>query len=422
MKPKSFFVSLGILPILLLGLTVSCGHDINCLPDSHFNADGKLITEIDSVKTMVMPSNIKFFMEASGSMNGLYRPGCKTEFRDDVYQIVSYYLKDNDFVYTLCEDNGKSGRQYTLTNFATAIKNQGFPTMGNTSITEMIETVTQNIDTTMNEVGVLISDMKFDPDGLDNIDYQLGMYTTKVSHITSETKLAFSLVGAKSKYYDSNNNVVADESPYYFLIIGKSENVAKVRDDISTMLHLNNNFIDNIETGMKYGGVNYSLKNIKNCLYPDNNNPTFVGVDNSTQCKIQLNIDLKNYRWIIPNEEVIRKSFSCKMIHGSTVNIDSIMIDTSYIDGQKQLNRKAIASINLSVSNLMTDCDVIEWQFNPNEFETVIGTFEPYFNADSWKDFSKTYSIEYFLKGLFRAAHLNTYSNKPNYILISTHS
>ena len=110
------------------------------------------------------------------------------------------------------------------------------------------------------------------------------------------------------------------------------------------------------------------------------------------------------------------------MLHGAKANIDSIKIDTSYIDSEKNLNRNATASIFISINNMMTDCDVLEWQFDPNEFEASVNAFEPYFNAINWKDFSKTYSIENFLQGLFRAAHLNSYGKKPNYILISTHS
>lgn len=399
---------------------VGC-HDVNCLPDSHFTDDGYLKDSIDSSMVMKMPSEVKFFMEASGSMNGLYRPGCQTEFRDDVYQIVSYYLKsDNDLVYTLCSDNGKSGFQMTLRDFANAIKVQGFPTMGTTSITDMIETVVSNIDTLKNQVGVLISDMKFDPNGKNNIAYQLGMYTTKVSHITSESNLAFSLVAATSKYYDNQGGVLADKSPYYYLIMGKSENVAKVRDDISTMLNENDNFADNIETGMNYGGVNFELEKVRNCMKMSKQ-PTFTGVAADSPCRIKLKLHLENYRWLMSNEEAVRSTFEYKMIHGSKVAIDSIQIDSLYKDSDHRLNRTMIASIHMSISDLQADCDVLEWSFNPCKIDGAIGGFNLFFGADNWKQFNKTYSIENFLQGFFRGAHLSSCSKKPNYVLISTH-
>lgn len=405
---------------VIIALTLINCHDVNCLPDSHFSEDGNLIEPIDSALEMMNPYQVKFFMEASGSMNGLYRPGCKTEFRDDVYQIISYYLSDNDEVYTLCSNNGRSGYSYSLTQFGSAIKSSGFPAMDATSITDMMETVISNIDTLNHQVGVLISDMKFDPDGIDNIEYQLGMYTTKVSHITSESNLSFSLVAAKSKYFNKQNSIISEESPYYYLIMGKSENVAKVRDDISTMLMKNGNYVDNIETGMNYGGINFELEKVRNCMKQPNA-PTFVDVDPSEPCKIKLNIHLENYRWRLANEDFVRSSFTCKMIHGSSVDIDSIDIDSTFINSTHELDRKVIASIYMSVKNLQADCDVIEWTFNPCSQDNNIAGFANFCGAMSWQDFSKTYSIEYFLKGFFRAAKLSQCSKKSNYILISTH-
>ena len=415
MKTNSIFCVVCIVVFLMVSMTlmVSSCHNVNCLPDSHFTDDGVLNDKPDSALIMEIPTTVKFFMEASGSMNGLYRPGCKTEFRDDVYQIVSYYLSDADLVYPLSTNNGKSGYQMNLKSFGHAIKSQGFNSMNTTSITDMIETVVANIDTLQNQVGVLISDMKYDPNGKDDIDFQLGMYSTKVSHITSESKLAFSLVAAVSKYYDKQGNVISDKSPYYYLIIGKSANVAKVRDDISTILMLNGNFVDNIETGMTYGGPAYTLEKVRNCL--KEKNYTFSDVSTDDPCKIKIKLSLENYRWLIANENVLRETFSCRMLHGSTIDIDSIVIDSVYKDEHHRLMRKMDASFFLSVYNMQSHCDVIEWIFNPCSIDTATGYFENFFGAKSWMDFDKTYSIENFITGMFRAAHLSTC------ILISQH-
>lgn len=405
--------------VLLTSLLCSCFHDVNCLPDSHFTEEGELKSKPDSSVIMQLPSKVNFFIEASGSMNGLYRPACKTEFRDDVYQIVSYYLADADYVNTLCNNNGKSGYKMSLRDFGNAIKSQGFNSMNTTSITDMVETVIANIDTLNNQVGVLISDMKYDPNGVDDIDYQLGMYTTKVSHITSESMLAFSLVAATSKYYDKQGTVVAEKSPYYYLIIGKSQNVAKVRDDISTILMLNGNFVDNIETGMNYGGPAYSIEKVRNCLKL--NNHAFCDVSADDPCKIKLNLSLENYRWLMAKEESVKSTFSCKMLHGSKIDIDSISIDSIFKNKDNHLERKITASIYLSIQNLQSDCDVIEWSFNPCAIDSATGSFEAFIGAHDWKEFDKSYSIDSFIKGMFRAAHLSKCSTKPNYILISQH-
>lgn len=421
MKRKTIIAHLISTSVILMFCSslVSCFHEVNCLQDSHFTEDGLLKEIPDSSINMVSPSRVKFFMEASGSMNGLYRPGCKTEFRDDVFQIVNYYLTDADYVYTLCANNGKSGYQLSLKEFGRAIKTQGFSSMSTTSITDMIETVVANVDSLNDQVGVLISDMKYDPNGVNDIDFQLGMYTTNVSHITSESKLAFSLVAATSKYYNKQGDVVAEKSPYYYLIIGKSQNVAKVRDDISTILMYSGNYVENIETGMTYGGPTYTIDKVRNCM--KENDYAFSGVSTDDPCRIELKLSLENYRWLMSSEEAIRKAFSCRMLHGSKVDVDSISVDSLYKDEGNHLNRKIVASIFMSIQNLQSHCDVVEWSFNPCAIDTSPGEIEQFFGAQNWTEFDKSYSIENFVQGMFRAAHLNTCSTKPNYILISTH-
>ena len=408
-----------ITALLLFG---SCD-DVNCLPDSHFTEDGELKEEFlpDSSIENELPSNVKFFLEVSGSMNGLYRAQCSTEFRDDVYQIVCYYTPQTEKVYTLCTNNGKSGFALSLNDFAKAIKQQGFPAMSTTSITDMIESVIAQIDTAQNEVGVLVSDMKFDPTGKDNINFQLGMYTTKISHITSSTGLAFSLICATSKYYDKKGNVICNESPYYYLVIGKSANVAKVRDGISTMLAQNGNYVDNIETGMRFGGPNYTLNREDNCLPHANDKYAFVDYDNDDPCRISISLELNKYRWCIAEPENVKKALEIKMLHGGTLNIDSIKIDSVFVDSKKELSRSMKARIYLKIDNMPNDMDVVEWSFDPCKLDTDYDELKPFCGAQNWTEFDKTFSLEHFIKGMFRGANLSTCSSKKNYILISQH-
>lgn len=417
---KRIFSPIAIVASFATLLFVSCD-DINCLPDSHFTADGELKKEFlpDSSIENEQAGKVKFFIEASGSMNGLYRPQCSTEFRDDVYQIVCYYTPQSEKVYTLCTDNGKSGFALSLDQFATAIKQQGFPSMSTTSITDMIESVIAQIDTTRNEVGVLVSDMKFDPTGKDNIDFQLGMYTTKISHITSTTGLAFSLIGATSKYYDKKGNIICNESPYYYLVIGKSANVAKVRDGISTMLAQNGNYVDNIETGMRFGGPNYTLSKKRNCL--PHGHYGFIGYSDDAPCLLSVNLELNKYRWCIAEPENVKKALDIKMLHGSTLNIDSITIDSVFVNSKKELNRSMIAKVYLKIDNMPNDVDVVEWSFDPCKLDTDFEYFKPFCGAQNWTEFDKTFSLEHFIKGMFRGANLSNCSTKKNYILISKH-
>lgn len=416
------FVVLNVL--LTSFMFAGCWHDINCLPDSHFTDEGKIKSEYlpDSSLEKELAENVKFFIEASGSMNGLYRPQCSTEFRDDVYQIVCYYTRASEKVYTLCQNNGKSGYELSLEDFANAIKNQGFSSMNATSITDMIETVVSQIDTSRNEVGVLVTDMKFDPTGNDDIEYQLGMYTTKVSHITSTTGMAFCLVGATSKYYDRNGMVIANKSPYYYLIIGKSSNVASIRDGISTMLNNNGNYVGNIETGMRYGGPNFILKKERNCLMPDANNPAFLDYDDGSPCYVSLNLELNKYRWCVAEPDNVKKALEMKMLHGGRIDIDSIVIDSVFIDEERRLNRSMQAKVCVKIDKLPNDIDVIEWSFDPCKLSSDAKEFMIFYGANDWRDFDKTFSLENFIAGMFRGANLSMCSKKKNYILISKHS
>ena len=102
-------------------------------------------------------------------------------------------------------------------------------------------------------------------------------------------------------------------------------------------------------------------------------------------------------------------------------SVDSISIDSDYKDKENRLGRKITASIYLSISNLQSHCDVVEWSFNPCSMDSAPGHIGTFTGATDWRDFDKTYSIEYFIMGMFRAAHLSTCSTKPNYILISKH-
>ena len=178
-------------------------------------------------------------------------------------------------------------------------------------------------------------------------------------------------------------------------------------------------FADNIETGMAYQGPVYSIEKFKNCI--KQNDHAITGIDPDDPCKLKLKLQLENYRWLLADEEAIKKAFTCKMLHGSTISIDSVAIDSVYKDEKSNLQRKITATIYLNVQNMQSHCDVIEWSFNPCAIDTAPGEIVRFFGAQDWREFDKTYSIENFITGMFRGAHLNTCSLKPNYILLSVH-
>ena len=100
------------------------------------------------------------------------------------------------------------------------------------------------------------------------------------------------------------------------------------------------------------------------------------------------------------------------------MNIKNIEIKVDNFD-QKQLKRKATAIVDIEVSNMQTEADVLEWFVDTNSIDADYTEFAPYLNAANENDRTGTYSMEDFIKGLFQGGVLNKVSDKHNYILIS---
>jgi hypothetical protein len=213
---------------------------------------------------------------------------------------------------------------------------------------------------------------------------------------------------------------MCDKSPYYFLIIGDGRQVADIRNGISTMLDNNKHFIDNIESGFSYGAPTYSFGIPDNCFQMDDENPTFCGYDpsESDTCTIKLKINLENYRWIVATKQYLDSAFQCKALYGSNVKVGKIDFDIQNIT-DKELKRKAIATVELKVFNFAMDSEVIEWTLMLPDTDYTL--FAPYFGATAESDVTKSYSVDNFVKGIFYGGVVNK-TLKPNYILISKNS
>ena len=103
----------GLRSLMLAAMTISlssCWSDINTVGDSHFDENGVLIdsTQVSRFK-LAAPSKIRFFVEVSGSMNGFFRPNIPTHFKEDVWQILSYYSGLASHV-TILTNSGNMGK------------------------------------------------------------------------------------------------------------------------------------------------------------------------------------------------------------------------------------------------------------------------------------------------------------------------
>lgn len=411
---------LYVLLILVLPFLNSCQNTINTNFDSHFDESGYYLKNDSLEETFVpqFPNKIKFYVEVSGSMNGFFRANVPTKFKADVWQILSYYAPAADGV-TILTNDGTQGSTFTIGQFQTKMNTGAFVSSASTKVPLMLQSIIQSLDTDAGEVAVLISDMKYSPVGAAAPQVLLTQYSTDISTIFGKFGKAISLIGATSEFLDRKGNPVCNTSPYYYLIIGKPEHVAEMRNGISTLLINNGSLIDNIESGFNYGAPTYSF-GIPENAYQLGDEPTFVGFDTSygDTCTIKLKVDITNYRWAITKEELFKKAFIYKPCYGSEVKIGSVTFDIQNIT-DKVLKRSAIATVELKIFNMATDSEVIEWNLQLPELD--ITEFAPYLGATDENDVTKSFSIEDFIKGMFYGGVVNK-TLSSNYILISKNS
>lgn len=412
---KKFFA-----PIVCAIILSSCSKEVNSLQDPHFTSDGHY-NEQDTVYSLTMrqPNKVKFYVEVSGSMNGFFRANKPTHFKADVWQIMGYYSPVASEV-TILTNSGNSGTQISLPNFQTRMNTGGFISQASTKVPVMLETILSSLNADEGEVAILISDMKYSPVGSAAPAVLMTQYSTDVSKILASHNQSISLVCATSNFLHSNGTEICSRSPYYYLILGKDEYVAEIRNNISTLLKDRNHLVDNIDSGINYGVPQYTFGSSYLCDQLDDE-PTFIAYEEHDSsvgdtCTIKLKLDIKNYRWLLEYEPVLRRAFEVKSLYGSNIEIGKISYDIETKEN-KQLRRKAEATIELKVCNMPLDMDVIEWNLNVPDSEYTL--FNEFFEgAEDENDPTRSYSVLEFIQGIFYGGIINQHGN-PNYILIS---
>ena len=405
--------------LLLPLLAISCGSNLNSIGDTHFDDEGYLIRDSLQQPPMVLtqPSHIKFYVEVSGSMNGFFRANKATEFKTDVWEILNYYSSISEDVRVLTND-GSMGASLTLSAFQAKMNTGQFVSSASTKVPLMLQSIINDLDAESGEVAVLISDMKYSPVGQAAPDVLLAQYSTDISTIFGKSNLAVSLIGATSDYLDKTGKSSCDRSPYYFLVLGSAAQVGEMRNGISTLLDNRHHFVDNIETGFNYGVVRYDFGKSNKCEQLDNA-PTFYAYEepeDDDTCTIQLRLHLENYRWLIADEDVLRACFQAQPSYGSQISIGNVKIEVQNII-DKQLHREAVAIIDLKITDMPLECEVIEWSLTLPD--SSLGYFSEFTeDATNEDDVSKSYSVGDFIRGMFYGGIVNQ-PLPPNYILVS---
>lgn len=388
---------------------------INTVGDPHFTDDGYCTDPIKESFSIEEPSGLGFYIEVSGSMNGFFRSNRATRFKKDVWSIVSNF-GGNDV--SILSNAGTIAGTYSVGDFRAKMNSGAFVSNQETLVPVMLKSILDNLRFEEGQCAVLISDMKYSPEKQQDVKVLLSQYQADIRNVIGNYPgLAVSLIMAKSDYLASNGHTITEDSPYYFLILGKDKNVAFMRNCIATLLEDYGDYGDCVEAGFDYKSPSYSFG------VPDNvlqflDQPTFTDFDNqySSTCKVVLNIDLSNYRWIITNEDALRQSLAVKSCYGSSVSVGNIAIEANN-HFNKELKRKAVAKVELLICDMYTDSDVIEWTLNHPDY-TVTLDFTSIMAATAENDYTGSFSVDRFVAGVFNATQ-NHWDETPNRILIS---
>lgn len=415
MKLTNLKSAIAVLAISAAALILGSCQDPNTIPDPHFDKEGHLITKPTKTFKMEDPSRVKFFVEVSGSMNGFFRGNKATDFKVDVWDIISYYSVLAPDV-TILTNTGAQGAVLSQAEFQKKMNAGQFVSSASTRVPDMIETIIGNLDADAGEVAVLISDMKYSPVGQAAPEVLMRQYTVNIRNIFAKYGKAISLVCAVSNFLDRNGNRITDRSPYYFFIIGNEEHVAKMRNSISAILESHEHFVDNIDNGFNFGAPKYSFPFCDQCQQFEDE-PTFVDFDDEEgPATIKLKVQLEDYRWRIANEEFVRNAFKVKAVYGSVVKVGDIKVKAENVH-DRQLDRKASATIELQVSNMPLDMDVLEWSLELPDTEYTL--FNEFFeHAIDENDPTQSFSVSNFIEGMFYGTN-NNKNLETNYILIS---
>lgn len=414
---KKVFHKLRDYALALLALmTISaCCDSLNTLNDPHFTEEGKLIQKPSFAK-LDYNSDIHFYIESSGSMNGFFRAGQPTSFKQDVYEILSYYSPVTKDVNIMTNSGGIAG-QLSLVQFQTAMNTGALECNASTQVPVMLRNIVSRLK--KNDVAVLISDMKYSPVGSAAPKVLLTQYAAEVARIAGKSQKAYSLVCATSNYINKEGSVVTNESPYYYLIVGEQDKVSAVRNGIAIMLQRQKQFVDNLEIGYKYASCPYDFGVPKNVVRLEKQ-PTFYGYGEAVdECVIPLKLKLESYRWLMSNKEVLKQCFTCKPKYGSTVSVESLEVEECN-NVNLELKRSVVATIKIKVSNMPSDMEVLEW--NVDIPYAKLTTMEKFLDDSKGEnDVTTSYSLTSFIRGIGQGGVVN-YQPKPNYILISKNS
>lgn len=414
-----------ILPIvLILVLLYSCGDGV-VNSESHvaFDEKGTLVAEFENLEINSTDS-IYFYIEASGSMNGFFRGNKPTLLKKDLWAVISDFPKTDSVL--LFEKMNAPPSLMALANFRTQMNAGSLTSSYATDIPTMLKTILSDLDKSRSRIAVLVSDLKYSPVGSGPQAVLLDQYQTEIRNLFRDRNYAINLIGAKSDFLSKNGKVQCETSPYYYLIIGKSEYVTSVSDRIVDNLQATGDFLGDVAYNIDYKTPRYTAlpyKNVSNMqnVLAEKGCYTFTNYDETKEgAQLWIALNVKQLPREVRSAENIRALLETKGTYGSVVKIEEI---TNLLDLGNASDKKfaqlidADLFVKVSVQNMIMESEVIE--LNINDQVADLSWSEPFLDAEDEADCSKTYSLKEFLNGLKSGTKQYHYQEKPIYILIS---
>ena len=414
----SSFCAIGLL---------SCDRDVNSIGDPNFDADGAPLDTAITLFSPKLPESAKLYVETSGSMNGFFRANQANNFKKTVWSVFSGVAPITDGnVYTM-SNGGDIDAPVTLGNFRNSMNAGAFVSNSSTHVPAMLHNIIENIDTAKNEVAILVSDMKYSPMGRTAAP-ELLQYQEQIRNVIGvHSNVSLSFVCANSEFLNPNGSVAEANSPYYFIIIGNSENVAAMRNNIARWCEATNSYVESGDMAMNYHTPSYTIENVKNGLLSAEHPKNLITVfdqEVSDTCSFIVRVDMTGYPWGVVDADVLKDCFNAKAVYGSSVDVELLTDDEHLVDNHAykgEFKRVSYADYLVKLYNVALDDEVIEWTFTNKPFDgRYLMNFNTIINADQENDLSGSFSFNKFIEGCFNA-RLNTFDENPVRILVSSY-
>ncbi|MCH5229996.1 MAG: hypothetical protein J1F12_08410 [Muribaculaceae bacterium] len=347
-------------------------------------------------------------------MKGFFRANQANKFKKTVWSVFSglQNATDNN-VYTM-SNGGDIDSPISLGEFRKKMNGGGFVSNTSTQIPMMLLNIIKQIDPEKDEVAVLVSDMKYSPMGPDAAP-TVTQYQEQIRNLTGSHNYGVAFICADSEFLNSNNSIAEENSPYYYIIIGKPENVAALRNDIVAWCESTNSYVDSGDMGMNYKNPPISIHNVKNgvvsVVYPNNLITSFTREISDT-CEFILRVDLTGYPSVMQPIN-IDSCVNITTTYGADIIKEVVDIqDDHHVKGS--FDRKAYADILVKVFNMPLEDEVVEFTFNNRN--GMDGRYTDRFNyiisADDEDELDRSFSFNKFIEGHFNA-RFNEFDKEP---------